>query len=130
MENELPPAEKRALTETNSFLNAVYQKVLSDMHYAGVPDGKSVTLMPNGRRLILDEGKHQYRYFESKDQWMFCYTPWKDEDGNYWSWIYRPVGKGSRTGDPRRWRMTKPLKSRKRKTASARAERMYKKHTA
>lgn len=63
-----------------------------------------------------------YHYWESPDHRMFCYTPWKDSKGNYFTWVMKPVGKGSLSGKPRQWKQVgKRIRSRKRKTARKRA---------
>lgn len=63
-----------------------------------------------------------YIYWESPDLRMFCYTPWKDRLGNYFTWVMKPVGKGSLSGKPRQWKQVgKRVRSRKRKTARKRA---------
>lgn len=114
--------ERRAMEAANR----VWNKALANMAWADAPEGtEHIARLPNGRRIFLKGSqRHSYRYFESSDGWQFCYTCWKDENGDYWSWVYKPVGKGARSGDPERFKMIKLLSARKRKIALARAERM------
>lgn len=69
-------------------------------------------------------------YFASPDGWRFYYTPWKDDEGYYYSWRMKPIGRGSRSGKPQRWkRVGKVVKARTRKTARDRALRAYRRRT-
>jgi hypothetical protein len=70
--------------------------------------------------------RNNYLYYETPDQRMFCYTPWKDSDGNYFTWVLKPFGRGSRSGKATKWkRVGKVVISRTRKTARKRARRRY-----
>jgi hypothetical protein len=70
--------------------------------------------------------RSDYIYFESPDQRLFCYTPWKDHNGDYFTWVMKPVGRGARSGKARRWkRVGKVVTARTRKTARKRARRRY-----
>lgn len=62
----------------------------------------------------------RYRYFEHR-QWMYCWTTEKMGDGKYAAFIYKPIGKGSQSGNARRWEMVKEIHFTKRSTAKARA---------
>lgn len=111
-EHEMSDAERKALSETNRALNRWMNEKLSrdldDEMYA------------HGRK------RHDYIYWEAPDQRMFCYTPWKDENGDYWTWVMKPFGKGARSGKATRWKQVgKKVRSRKRKTARKRAYTRY-----
>lgn len=103
-------AERKALSEINRTLGRLL----------GFDQGPDSPEHGRGRR------KYQYRYFESPDHRMFCWTPWKDQKGNYFTWVMKPVGKGSKSGKPRMWKQVgKRVRSRTRKTAKARAHKRY-----
>lgn len=100
-EHEMDSAEQKALDSANTILNNMFA-------------GKGTN-----RRT-------DYICFESPDQRMFCYTPWKDSGGDYWTWVMKPIGKGAKSGNATRWlNVGKAFRSRKRKTAKARAFRRY-----
>lgn len=102
-------AERKALSEINRALNRL---LLGDQGPEGPEHG-------SGRQ------KYAYRYFESPDHRMFCWTPWKDQNGDYWTWVMKPVGRGAKT-KPRLWkRVGKRVRARKRKTAKKRAHTRY-----
>ena len=66
------------------------------------------------------------RYFETRDQRRFCWTPWKDSNGDYFTWVLKPYGRGAKSGDAKQWkRVGKVVRSRKRKTARKRARTRY-----
>lgn len=74
----------------------------------------------------------RYCYFQRGSGPMFCWTVEKDEDGKYLSFVYRPVGKGARSGTATRWELVeaksskwKQVRHAKRKAAKARALRLY-----
>lgn len=74
----------------------------------------------------MNRNRRSYHYWESPDQRMFCYTPWKDRNGDYWTWVMKPYGKGSKSGKSRQWKQVgKRVRSRKRKTARKRAQTRY-----
>jgi len=80
---------------------------------------------PHTHELIsfdLKPGQHKYLYYKGKGGAQHCYTPHKDTRGWYWCWTYQPKGKGSQSGNPKKWKMTKLVRFRKRKDAMARAE--------
>lgn len=70
-------------------------------------------------------------YFQRGNGPMFCWTVEKNPgDGRYASFVYKPVGKGSRSGEATRWTLVetgrwKVVEHAKRKTAKARALRLY-----
>lgn len=101
--NTRSEAEERALQAANRILAA---------------------LMGGGRD--ASRQRSDFIYFESPDQRRFCYTPWKDENGNYFTWVMKPYGRGARSGKAKRWkRVGKIVRARTRKTARARAEKRY-----
>lgn len=75
---------------------------------------------PGGGLMKLKDSQHSYLYYEGPRGELYAYTPWKDLDGNYWTWTYKPTGKGSRSGDPSSWSASKIVKARSRKTAKKR----------
>ena len=46
----------------------------------------------------LKPGRAVYSYQTDPRGWLHCYTPWKDTQGRFWVWSYKPMGKGSRSG--------------------------------
>ena len=78
-------------------------------------------------RAIFRVRQPRYRYFQS-GQHMFCWTTEKLPDGKYRSWVYAPVGAGSRTGKAQEWRARQKVKHAKRKDAKARATRLWAKN--
>lgn len=74
-----------------------------------------------------------YRYFQKKGGPMFCWTTAKEEGEKYASFVYRPTGKGARSGQATRFQLVesgswKIVEHAKRKDAKARALRLYRKH--
>jgi hypothetical protein len=75
----------------------------------------------------------RYRYYQRGNGPMFCWTTEKNPgDGKYASFVYRPIGRGARTGKAARWELVESNSSKwklvehsKRKTAKARALRLY-----
>jgi hypothetical protein len=65
-----------------------------------------------------------YRYF-SHAGWWYCWTTEKMGDGKYAAFIYKPVGKGARSGKAEAMRMVKEIHFAKRSTAKARAWKWY-----
>jgi hypothetical protein len=78
----------------------------------------------------------RYRYFESKDGWMFGWTVeklWSPEDsyhGKYQSFVYMPKGKGARTGKAEEWVLRSVTTHSTRKAAKARALRLFQQRKA
>jgi hypothetical protein len=109
-------AERKAMNEANRLFSNVFAKVLAQsLQFDQGPEGP-------------EHGEHRrnrFRYFESPDHRMFCWTPWKDSNGDYWTWVFKPVGRGAKT-KPRQWkRVGKRVRSRTRKTAKKRAHTRY-----
>lgn len=76
--------------------------------------------------LADDAGRDpRYRYFRGPNQEMFCWTTEKMRDGKFAAFEYRPIGKGSRTGKARRWKIARELHFAQRKTAKARAQKWW-----
>jgi hypothetical protein len=74
----------------------------------------------------LTRREYTYVYFKPKgSSYKFCYTPHADQDGWYYSFVYKPIGKGARTGEAKRWKLTKLVPHRVRKAAKARALRLF-----
>lgn len=111
-EHEMTEAERKARDAANRVFTDFFNNLVAD--YFPAPPRE-------GRR------KNKYIYWQTPDQWMFCYTPWKDRDGWYYAFTYKPVGKGSRNGNAREWRMVKgsKVRLRKRKLAMKRALNRY-----
>lgn len=85
------------------------------------------------RRLGVGGSELRYRYFQQRGGPMFCWSTEK-VDGRYASFVYRPIGKGARTGKATRWERVdsggrwKLVTHSTRKAAKARALRLYRKH--
>jgi hypothetical protein len=110
-EREMSEAERKALSKINKFLNQHLQGLLGWEHEHGETTGR---------------GRSDYIYWEAPDQRMFCYTPWKDANGDYWTWVMKPFGRGARSGNARKWkRVGKRVRARTRKTARKRAQTRY-----
>jgi hypothetical protein len=70
----------------------------------------------------------RYNYFQRGNGPMFCWTVEKNPgDGKYASFVYKPIGKGARSGKATRWELVerKTVEHSKRKAAKARALRLY-----
>lgn len=69
----------------------------------------------------------RWRYFAKGNGPMFYWTVEPDGTGKYQSGVYRPYGKGSRSGKATRWKLDDEAISRHalRKDAKARALRLY-----
>lgn len=76
-----------------------------------------------GRVIEFELNPHQrtFLYFLDWNGTQHCYTPHKDKEGWYYSFVYAPVGPGSRTGKAKRWKLKKLRCHRTRKAAKARA---------
>lgn len=73
-------------------------------------------------RLTAESGKHSYLIFSHAGD-EYCYTPHPD-DGWFYSFVLKGIGRGARSGKPHTWRVTKVRAHRKRKDAKERAIRM------
>lgn len=119
-ERQRDAAEQKAMDAANR----IFSNALAE--FFPMPPARSHTVQtPSGSRLRLKPGQREYLYYRSNDDWTFCYTPWKDENGDYWTWTYKPVGKGSQSGNALKWVAINPVRSRKRKTACKRAHQRY-----
>lgn len=105
-DREMTPAERRATDAANR----IFADILGDFFPAPPRRGRQ---------------RRKYHYYQTPDQWRFCYTPWKDVNGDYFTFIYKPYGKGSQSGKAIRWRMKDKVRARTRKTAKARAYKRY-----
>jgi hypothetical protein len=65
----------------------------------------------------------RYRYF-AHHNYRYGWTTERVR-GQYESFVYQPVGKGSRTGKARSWKLTRVCRHKMRKAAKARALRMW-----
>lgn len=79
------------------------------------------------RRFIPREPR--YRYWQTKDGWMFGWTTEKMGDGKYAAFIRKPIGKGARSGKATSFKKVKELHFAKRSTAKKRAEQWMKTHS-
>jgi len=76
-----------------------------------------------GKLIRRERNRSSVHYFETRDQRRFCWTPWKDSNGNYFTWVLKPYGRGAKSGNAKQWkRVGKVVLSRTRKTARKRAE--------
>lgn len=71
----------------------------------------------------------RYRYFQRANGPMFCWTV-ERVNGKYVSMVYRPIGKGARSGKATEWELVesgkwKRVAHAKRKDAKARALRLH-----
>ena len=78
-------------------------------------------------RALFATRQPRYRYWETPDGWTFIYTTETFGDGKYGSAIYRPTGKGARSGKGKvtEWTLTREQHHRTRRAAKARALRLY-----
>lgn len=81
-------------------------------------------------RIVVSKGANTYRYFEGKSGVMFCWTVRPCDRGQYYAFTYQPVGKGSRSGNAKRWRMVDLVSFSHRNKAKARASARHDKETA
>ena len=73
---------------------------------------------------MFNRREPRYMYFE-RGQTMYCWTTERMSDGTFRAFIYRPYGKGARTGTASKWRLTKEVKVKQRKIAKGQARRWY-----
>jgi hypothetical protein len=66
----------------------------------------------------------RYAYWNGPRGEMYCYTT-EPINGKFVCWTYKPVGKGARSGKPKRWEMTDRVEFARRKVAKARAYGRY-----
>jgi hypothetical protein len=70
-----------------------------------------------------------YRYFSHRG-YRYCWTTERMSGGVYQSFVYQPVGKGSRSGEAKTLKLTRVVSHKTRRAAKARAERLYEKAVA
>ena len=79
------------------------------------------------------EGKAAQQQWRCEDGWIVSYTTGRVEGGKYagkfLAMAYRPIGKGARTGQAKRWERVYIRAFSKRKLARARAEELFYKHS-
>jgi hypothetical protein len=129
MADNMTEADKAKLSKMNAQINKMFEDILprfpSYTRFGGLAydDGAPVTWS-------LKDNQNLYRHWtDQKTKARYCYTPWKDTRGYYWSFVYAPRGPGSRSGNPERLIVTKGVKHRKRKAAKKRAYNLYAKAT-
>jgi hypothetical protein len=66
-----------------------------------------------------------YRYWTGEDGWRYCWTTEKMGDGRYAAFMYKPVGKGARSGKATSFVLVKEIHFNKRTTAKARAAKWF-----
>ena len=71
--------------------------------------------------ITVSRGGNVYRYFEGRNGVMFCWTVRPCDRGLYYAFTYQPVGKGSRSGKAKRWRLVDLVSFRHRNKAKERA---------
>lgn len=98
-------------------------ELVSDIYAMRRADGSRI-------RITVSKGASTYRYFEGPNKWMFCWTVRPCDRGQYYAFNYQPVGKGSHTGNAKRWRMVDLVSFRHRNKAKARASARHSKETA
>lgn len=71
----------------------------------------------------LKPHEHVYNYYKTKRcSDMFCYTPHRDTNGNYWAFIYKAKGPGARTGQANHWKPEHLVRFRTRGAATRKAQ--------
>jgi len=63
----------------------------------------------------------RWRYFEGPRGELYCWNTERLPNGKFACWTYQPYGKGSRSGNPTRWRIRNRVEFARRKVAKARA---------
>lgn len=85
--------------------------------------------------LSEQEGSARQTHWTCEDGWIVGYSTERvsggppDIRGKFVAMAYRPIGKGSRSGDATRWKRVYLRGFAKRKTARARAEALYYAHS-
>lgn len=114
-EHKMNDVERKAVDDFDRVMNKLLWGLLAD-------DTEHGSVHRGGHR-----NRRDYLYWETPDQRMFCYSPWKDANGDYFTWVMKPVGRGAKSGDAEHWkRVGKVVRSRTRKTAKKRARARYK----
>lgn len=82
---------------------------------------------PKGERVefSLRKNQHVQSWITGPKGELYCWTPWKATNGWYYAWTYKPYGKGSRSGNPTRYKAVDKSRYRKRKLATRAAYRRY-----
>ena len=96
-------------------LRTLLNDLVSDIYAMRRADGSRI-------RITVSKGANTYRYFEGTRGAMYCWTVRPCDRGLYYAFTYQPVGKGSRTGSARRWRLVDLVSFAHRNKAKARAE--------
>lgn len=65
-----------------------------------------------------------YRFW-THNGWHYCYTTERMSDGKYAAFVYRPVGKGARSGKATTFKLAREVRFRTRKAAKARADKWH-----
>lgn len=63
-----------------------------------------------------------WRYFRGPRGEKFGWTTERDDKGKFYAFTYAPIGKGSKSGKPTKWKLTHKVAFATRKAARARAE--------
>ena len=88
-------------------------------------DGLCTTCAINERLRDFWPVQPRYRYWTGEDGWRYCWTTEKMGDGKYAAFLYRPVGKGARSGKATSWVLVKEVHFNQRNTAKARAAKWF-----
>lgn len=85
--------------------------------------------------LAFQSGTARQAFFpDCKDGWVICYTTTRVEGGpaawrgKFLTMAYKPIGKGARSGNASEWKQVYVRPFVQRKTARARAEKLYQQH--
>jgi hypothetical protein len=109
---------------TESRVTERFNRMLEDL-YARDPEGWAPLLMP--------DGSARQRQWTAEDGWLVVYTTERVDRGRwagkFVTMLYRPEGKGARTGKAERWRRTYSRAFSTRKAAKARALDLYADHS-
>lgn len=73
---------------------------------------------------VLFPRQPAYRFW-THNGWRYCFTTERMGDGKYAAFVYRPVGKGARSGKARSFKLTREVRFRTRKAAKARAAKWH-----
>jgi hypothetical protein len=135
---KLSEAEKQGIRESSDAMNRWLEGFFTRNPHLSflVEPRERLALGPAGTTIRFPargRARHCWHYYRASDGWMFAYTSLKDENGKYWSWAYRPEGKGARGGKAKEWAIAKspkPVAHSKRSAAIRRANRLLHKHMA
>ena len=122
---QLTAEEKAGVQAQTKHLNKVVRNML--MELTGIDETCFVT--PGGTVVRPPRGKLAWHYWEDRvSRWMFGYTSFPDQNGDYWTVVYQPIGLGSRSR-PHRWKLHHWSKARHLKTARQRAYNQFRTKT-